>query len=45
MSDRIVIGHVEGIITAHNNLIRSIYLYKIFQLVVCEYDAVYPNFL
>ena len=45
MFNRIIIGHVKGIVAAHDHLVSTIEFYQIFQLVIGKDDAVDPNLL
>src|SRR5258708_7953030 len=43
VTDRIVLGHIEGVIGAHKDTVRSEQLEQISQLVIAEHDGVEIN--
>ena len=45
MFNGVIVGHVEGIITAHNDFVGAVLRYKIFKLVTGKDDAVDPDLL
>jgi hypothetical protein len=45
MFNRVIVGHVKGIVAAHYDLVRAIEFDQIFQLVIGEDNTVDPDLL